>query len=216
MKLNLEIPTSLKEITLRQYKRYLKIIDSTDSKLFINAKMIEIFCNADLKEVMLLKIGDSEQIIKIITDLFETKPRRVDTFKLNKTEYGLHPQLDELTLGEYIDLDMHIGDWDKMEVAMNVLYRPILVKLKDRYSIEEYNIDASNDVLDMPMDAVLSSIFFLWSLGGELSKIMMNSLDKNQGAALKQYLNSQQNGVGINQFMDSLTETLDDLKISLN
>jgi hypothetical protein len=47
-----------------------------------------------------------------------------------------------------------------MEKAMNVLYRPILVSLKDKYSIEEYTVNDSDKVLDMPMDAVLSSVFF--------------------------------------------------------
>ena len=41
-------------------------------------------------------------------------------FNLNKVDYGFHPELDEMTLGEYIDLDTFIGDWDNMEKAMNV------------------------------------------------------------------------------------------------
>ena len=44
MKLNIKIPTSLKEVTLRQYKRYLKIQESETNTRFLNAKMIEIFC----------------------------------------------------------------------------------------------------------------------------------------------------------------------------
>ena len=99
---------------------------------------------------------------------------------------------------------------------MNVLYRPVLVKMKDKYSIEEYQIATSENVLDMPMNAVLSSIFFLWNLGLELSQTMTNSLDNQETQALTQYLNSQENGVGINRFTDSLRETLQDLKISLS
>jgi hypothetical protein len=121
-----------------------------------------------------------------------------------------------LLLGEYIDLDNFIGDWDNMEKAMNVLYRPIIVRLKDKYNIEEYQIENSVNLLDMPMDAVLSSIFFLWNLGLELSQTMMNYLEEGETEALTQYLNSQESGDGINQFLDSLTETLHDLKISLN
>ena len=57
MKLNLKIPTSLNEITLRQYKRFLTVQDNTKETLFLNAKMIEIFCNAELTKVMLLKVS---------------------------------------------------------------------------------------------------------------------------------------------------------------
>lgn len=214
--MKITVPTSLSEITLRQYKRFLKIENDIDGDKFLHAKMIEIFCNVPLDKVILLKLKDTQEIIKILSDLFELKPSLVETFKLGKTEYGFHPQLDDLTLGEYIDLDTFISDWDNMEKAMNVLYRPVLTKLKEKYSIDEYVVKNYEPLLDMPMDAVMSSIFFLWNLGLDLSQTMTNSLDNQETEALTQYLNSQANGVGINQFTDSLKEMLQDLKISLS
>tara|TARA_R110002012_G_scaffold36505_1_gene102982 strand:- start:908 stop:1558 length:651 start_codon:yes stop_codon:yes gene_type:complete len=216
MKLTIKIPTSLKDITLRQYKKFLTIEEKVKDQRFLNAKMIEILCNVDLEKVMLLKLKDSQEIITRLTEIFSEKPDLINTFKLNDIEYGFHPQLDDLTLGEYIDLDTFIGDWEQMEKAMNVLYRPILVKLKDKYSIEEYKVGTEQALLDMPLDAVMSSIFFLWNLGLDLSTIMTNCLDNQETEILTQYLNSQKSGDGINQFMDSLTGTLQDLKISLN
>jgi len=169
-----------------------------------------------LSNVILLKLSDSQEIIKLLNDIFDTKPALVQRFKLNKIEYGFHPQLDDLTLGEYIDLDTFIGDWDQIEKAMNVLYRPIIAKLKNKYTIKDYEVGTEQDLLDMPMDAVMSSIFFLWNLGLELSTIMMNSLDNQENEALIKHLSLTQSGDGINQFMHSLKGTLEDLKISLN
>ena len=217
MKMKITIPTSLKDITLRQYKHFLKVQEDITDEGFLNAKMIEIFCNIRLDEVMLLHLRDSLAITDKITKIFDEKPSLVTMFKLNGTEYGFQPQLDEITLGEYIDLDTFISDWDNMEKAMNVLYRPVLVKLKGKYSIDEYQLGAEANIFDMPMDAVMSAIFFLWNLGIDLSQTMMNSLDNNnQTPALTQYLNSQENGDGINRFTDSLAEILQDLKVSLN
>ena len=216
MAIKITIPTSLSEITLRQYKRFLEVQKEIDNDLALNSKMIEIFCNVKLEKVMLLKINDTNQIIEMLSNIFESKPNLVSKFKVNGIEYGFHPQLDDLTLGEYIDLDNFIGDWDNMEKAMNVLYRPVLVKMKDKYSIDSYVLENDVFLLDMPMDAVMSSIFFLWNLGLDLSTIMTNSLDNKESQVLTQYLNSQRNGVGINHFMDSLKETLHELKISLN
>ena len=217
MKLNIKIPTSLNEITLRQYKRFLKIQESEKNTRFLNAKMIEIFCDIRLDEVMLLKVSDAEEISNILTELFEGKPSLVTKFKIGKVEYGFQPQLDDISLGEYIDLDTFIGDWNNMEKAMNVLYRPIIVKLKDKYNIEEYKVGTEQNLLDMPMDAVLSSIFFFWNLGLELSETMMNYLEEEEeNEALMEFLNSKKNGDGTNQFMDLLKGTLQDLKISLN
>tara|TARA_R110002110_G_scaffold73401_2_gene194850 strand:- start:71 stop:721 length:651 start_codon:yes stop_codon:yes gene_type:complete len=216
MPIKINIPSSLNEITLRQYKQFLDIQKENKEDRFLNAKMIQVFCKVSLADVMRLKLSDSESIVKIISDMFEEKPALVKKFKIGKTEYGFHPELDAMTLGEYIDLDTFISDWDNMEKAMNVLYRPVLVSVKERYSIEDYNIDTASDMLDMPMDAVMSAVFFLWNLGIELSTAMTNSLDNQETELLTQYLNSQKNGVGINQFLDSLKGTLDDLKISLN
>jgi hypothetical protein len=216
MKVSISIPNSLEDITLRQYKRFLKIQEQTKDDRLLNAKMIEIFCSAKLEQVMQLKLIDTQEIISILSSLFEQKPNLVRHFKINKIEFGFHPQLDDLTLGEYIDLDNFIGDWDNMEKAMNVLYRPVIAKLKENYSIEDYKVELHPSILDMPMNAVMSAIFFLWNLGLDLSKTMTNSLEENQTKALTEYLNSQESGVGINQFMDSLKGILGDLKVSLN
>ena len=216
MKLDITIPTDLSEITLRQYKHFLKIQKSQDDENFLSAKIIEIFCKVKLEDVMQIKFNDSEYIVNTLTEMFEQKPNLVTKFKLNNKEYGFHPQLDDLTLGEYIDLDTFIGDWENIEKAMAVLYRPVVNKLKDKYTIEEYKVGIDAEILDMPMDAVLSSIFFLWNLGLDLSQTMMNYLDKEETQALTQFLNSQPNGAGITQFTVLLKETLQDMKISLN
>jgi len=216
MKLNIKIPSGLNEITLRQYKRFLKVQEAETNERFLNAKIIEIFCNIKLEQVMLLKFNDAEEISNILTKLFESKPELVTRFKLGNVEYGFQPQLDNISLGEYIDLDTFIGDWDNMEKAMNVLYRPILVKLKGKYNIEEYRVETSESLLNMPMDAVLSSIFFFWNLGLDLSTTMMNYLEGEEVEALMQQQTFQKNGDGIKVSLDSLKEILQDLKISLN
>jgi hypothetical protein len=214
--IKVKIPTSLSEITLRQYKHFLKISEDVKSDNFMNAKMVEIFCSLKLAEVMKLEVNAVDEIVEMISKLFEQKPALVTRFELNGTDYGFHTGLDNMSLGEYIDLDNNIGDWPNIERAMNVLYRPVVSTLKEKYSISEYEVGNEADILDMPMDAVLSSVFFLWNLGMELSQVMMNSLEAEETEALTKYLNSQGVGGGINQFTVSLTALLQDLNLSLN
>tara|TARA_R110002050_G_scaffold3329_2_gene17448 strand:- start:58 stop:708 length:651 start_codon:yes stop_codon:yes gene_type:complete len=216
MKLSIDIPTKLENITLRQYKRFFKVQEQTQDNKLLNAKMIEIFCSSNLDEVMRLKLNDIDTIVRMISKLFDQKPNLVRSFKVNKVEFGFHPQLDDLTLGEYIDLDTFIGDWNNMEKAMNVLYRPITAKLQEKYSIEDYNVNLHPNIVDMPLSAVMSAIFFLWNLGIDLSSSMTNSLEEGQTKALMDYLTSQENGDGINHFMVSLKGILQELKVSLN
>jgi len=216
MNINIEIPTKLSDITLGQYKRFLNIQKQTEESHFLNAKAIEIFCDIELKNVMRLKMSDFDKITNKINLLFEQKPKLVQRFKIDSVEYGFHPQLDELTLGEYIDVDTYIADWENMEKTMNVLYRPIENKLKDRYSIKEYNVDTSENLLAMPMDAVLSSIFFLWNLGIDLSKTILNYSEMGEEMNLTHQQILAENGDGISQYTHSLMGILQDLKISPN
>jgi len=216
MKIKVNIPTSLGDIKLSQYKKFLKIQENNDDENFLQAKMIEIFCDIPLNSVMQLKYNDTNEIGSLLTKMFDGKPKLVERFKIKDIEYGFHPSLDDLSLGEYIDLDTYIGDWDNMERTMNVLYRPIEHKLKNKYSIKKYEVEGYKDVLDMPMDAVLSSIFFLWNLGLDLSQTMMSYLENKQELDLTEYLASELNGDGISQYMDSLKAILQDLNISQN
>ena len=89
-------------------------------------------------------------------------------------------------------------------------------KLKDRYSIKEYNVDTSDNLLAMPMDAVLSSIFFLWNLGIDLSKTILNYSELGVETNLTHQQILAENGDGISQYTHSLMGILQDLKISPN
>tara|TARA_R110002153_G_scaffold64319_2_gene172299 strand:+ start:1143 stop:1793 length:651 start_codon:yes stop_codon:yes gene_type:complete len=216
MNIKVTVPKDLSEITLDKYKHYLDIASKNKDDKFIQAKMIEIFCNISLKDVYRLKYNDTLEITSILTEMFDQKPALVKRFKIDNVEYGFHNSLDDLTLGEYIDLDTYIGDWDNIEKAMNVLYRPITGKFGSKYSITEYDAKDNIQILQMPMDAVTSSIFFFYRLGLDLSKVMMNSLDNNQNKVLTEYLNSIPGTDGIQVFTDSLEEILQNLSISPN
>ena len=216
MNIKIKVPTTLDNISLRSYKEYIKLANEIKDIKLLKALMIHIFCDVSLESVYNMKYNDSEELVSTLNKLFDSKPKLVNKFVLNKVEYGFHPSLDEMSLGEYIDLDTYIGDWENIEKAMNVLYRPIIARLKDRYSIDKYKIENAEFILDMPMSAVTSSVFFLLTLGIDLSKTMRNYLGKGQEAALTEYLNLEPNGVGTAHFMNSLEEMLHNLKISPN
>ncbi len=216
MKANINVPTELNEITLKQYQKFLKVQDEGNDNHFIQTKMIEIFCRVKPQDALNIKLSDADRIAKIISDMFEQKPNLQKSFWLNNIEYGFVPDLDEITLGEYIDLDTYMGDWDNIEIAMNVLYRPIKQKLGEKYLIEDYNPDLKDRLVNMPMDAVFGSILFFYRLGIELSKTMMNYLENKEEKQLLDVLDLQKSGDGIRAFTDSLEEILRDLKISPN
>ena len=216
MKVEIIIPDSLSEVTLDQYQRYLNIQDKNQDEKFLASKMIEIFCGVKLTDTLKMKYSDVDNICNILVNMFEEKPKLVTKFKMKGVEYGFIPKLDDISLGEYIDLDTFLGDWENMHRAMSVLYRPIDKRYGDKYSIVDYQAGDGEIMKDMPLEAAISSIIFFYHLGIDLSQAMMNYLEEQEENNLVQYLNSESSGVGINQFTHSLKGILDDLRISLN
>jgi hypothetical protein len=218
MNYKIKIPTTLNDVTLKQYQEFAKLEakleETKDSS--IQLKIIEIFCNVPEQIVRGMKATDIAQICEIINTMFDAQHQLINKFKLNGIEYGFIPELDDMSFGEYMDLDTFIGDNDNLHRALNVLFRPIEHKRGDRYTIKEYNPDTSEEAKDFPLDVVLGAIVFFYSLGRDLSMVILNSLDRKNEKALAQHLISQPNGDGLTHSMQSLMEILQDLKISLN
>ena len=216
MKVEMYIPDTLSEITLGQYQKYLKYQKDNDDENFLAIKMIEVFCGLRNQTVRAMKAKSIRDITRILTDMFNEKPELVKQFQMKGITYGFMPDLENMSFGEYIDLDTFIGDHQNIHKAMAVLYRPITQSYKDKYTIEKYTGDKYEEMVHMPMDAVLGSILFFYHLGMELSTAMLNSLEDQEEENLVQYLSSIKSGDGISQFSVSLKGILDDLKISLN
>jgi|TARA_R110002049_G_scaffold181296_3_gene348609 hypothetical protein len=222
MNIKITVPSNLSEITLEQYQRYLKVIEDVEqndkAQMFVDLKMMEIFCGVPYTTAMKFPMSEVSRINRIIGSVLNDKSELVRTFQMGDSTFGFIPKLDEMTFGEYIDLDNFFGDWNNMHKAMSVLYRPIDKTYKDTlYSIKEYDGDTFHNAMkQMPLDAVFSSIVFFYTLGSELSKIMLNSLQdlEETDTTLKQDL--IKNGDGILAFSTSLKEMLNELSILQN
>lgn len=218
MEFKVNVPNKLSEITLSQYMKYYKLVqankDDVNAEAFLSLKMLDIFCNVPYDKAVELRIKDVTGIVNIISDTINLQPELVSTFKMGGVEFGFIPKLEDMSFGEYIDLDMFIGDWDKMNKAMAVLYRPIEQKVGGRYRLKPYVPgDYDEIMLSMPMDAVISSLVFFYHLGIELSKGIVNYLETQEKEAIQGLIHSQVSGVGINRFTDSLKGMLEDLMI---
>ena len=213
-KIELEVPSSLEAITLGQYQRYLKVADKNKGEEyndFLNKKLVEIFCNVDLNEVEQIPFVEFEKVLVIIQEAFEKKWGLTKRFKLLDVDMGFIPKLDDMSLGEYVDVESSIGDWQDMHKAMAVLFRPVNFSQKDKYTIAPYSPSEEVKELmkEMPLSVVMGAVVFFYHLGIELSRASLNFLEMEVKRAKTSHLKEalEQNGVGISQFMDSLKET---------
>ena len=214
MEVKIQIPTTLNEITLGQYQEFSKLDSKKESDVLL--KMVEIFCKVPVEVVRSMKANDIKDICEVINKMFDVEHQMINRFQLGGQDFGFIPDLENMSFGEYVDLDTFIGDTDNLHRAMNVLFRPIDLKQGSRYTLKDYNPDTNESAKDYPLDACFGAMVFFYDLGKDLSIAILNSSSKQNEENLAQYLGSLQNGDGTIQSMQSLTEILQDLKISLN
>ena len=216
MKLEISIPTELNEIKLSQYQAFLKIAKDNTDEEFLHQKMVQTFCGIDLKEVAEIRYKEVIEITESLGKMFDIKNHKfINRFKMGGVEFGFIPNLDDMTFGEYTDLDTYINDWEQMHKAMAVLYRPIKKNgLNGTYDIEKYNgsITYSDVMKHAPLDVVFGATVFFYNLGNELLKSTMTYLEnsKEMKDILQQH-SSENGGAGIVQSMLLLKETLQTL-----
>jgi hypothetical protein len=217
MKLDLTIPTNITEIPLKHYQEFLKMRDNSNDEEFVAQKMIEIFCGIQLKDVVRMKLTSVNDLVIHFNKIFSEKPKFKQRFKIGDIEFGFIPNLENISFGEYVDLDNYLAKWDDFHKAMAVMYRPIIRKHGDKYEIAEYTGAAEFcDLMKFaPLDVAISSSVFFWTLGSELLNATLNFMEKeltkmktDESLTLTQELSLEKSGVGIVQSMDSLRETL--------
>ena len=218
MELQINVPTSLNEINLKRYQAFIAMQEKSNDEEFIAQKMIEIFCDITLKDIVKIKLTSLNELIGHFTNLFAEKPKFQPTFKIKNIEFGFIPELEEITFGEYVDVDSSLNNWQTFHKAMAVLYRPIKRRIGEKYEIEDYN--PNPDMQDLmrfaPLDVCIAASLFFWNLEKELLPVTLNYLEKeikkNPEALMtfQKQLNLQNSGDGINQFMHLLREMLED------
>ena len=220
MDLQIKVPTDLSEITLKDYQTFVAIQKDSNDEEFVAQKMIEIFCGIKLSEVAKIKLKSLNEMVVHFTHLFTQKPKFQSSFKIGELEFGFIPDLEEITFGEYVDLENHMQNWDDYHKAMSVLYRPIKAKRKDKYDIIDYepNKDFQDLMKFAPLDVCIASSVFFWTLESELLQgtlnYLENQMEMEKSTTLAKELNLLNGGDGIKAYMHSLRATLQSLTTS--
>ena len=216
MELKVIVPTSLKEITLSQYQRFARL-DGDDE--FISKKMLDIFCNVPLNELPNVRFKDVSKVSHKLTNMMRERPRLTQRFKLDNKEFGFIPSLEDISYGEFVDLDTYMADVKNLHKTMAVLYRPIKRKIGKRYTIESYESsdNYSHLMKDAPMDVVMGAVVFFWTLGKDLLTTTLTSLENSRNkkiSADKEH--SPNDGDGTLHSIRLVKEMLEDLTKSQN
>ena len=124
--------------------------------------------------------------------------------EIDGVEYGFHPDLSDITLGEFADLETMIkqGIEDNLPEIMAVLYRPITEKKGEHYSIQAYDGALrlrAEEMKKMKAEDVEGALVFFWHFVKKLLILMPSYLMAQTEAIAKtmQTKTSQISGLGL-------------------
>ena len=157
--------SSWSDVTLESWLKLIEV--ETESKSKEALETITALSDIPKQLVKELGIQDVAVIMSRIGELQveqDSKLKRI--IEVEGKEYAFHPDLSEITLGEYADLETFIknGIENSMPEVMAVLYRPITAKGENGvYTIEAYDGNISiraEEMKKMSAEQVQSALVF--------------------------------------------------------
>ena len=218
------IPETLRDIKLSQWQRYIEILEKNkDAELtgFLEKKLLGIFCGVELKDIDRIGLSVFDNTIQHLSNILNSKPELVKTFKMTGTddvtvEFGLIPNFDKMSYGEFVDLEKYLFVDKDFHRAMAVMYRPVKLKSKGSYLIHDYKgTEYLAEVMkSTPLDVALAARVFFYRLATKLSNFTMaytlKELQQKQEGRKDKH--SVKSGETIKQYLHSLEKMSEELE----
>lgn len=204
---SIEIPENLSDIKLSAYKKFILLANEENG----DEVALHYLCGIDPRMQQGMKKKDLDEIRIQIGNVLSEKPSLVKSFTFKGKEYGFHPKLEDISMGEYVDLDEYLKEpYKNAEKVLGVLYRPITKKIFGRHSIETYDPDIHDGLgfQDLSADIFLGCLLFFYRLEINLLKTFLHSSQRDQemNQRLTSKLNSVESGDGMEQSIKLLEE----------
>lgn len=169
-----EIPQDISDITLTQSQALNKLKEREGVTPYeFNKRAIHILTGIPYNQVDNIKIDHYEGLINDIVKALNTECEFTPIFEMNGKEYGMIPNFDKMSQGEFMDICEYEKKPEDLNKLMAVLFRP--VTNKDRlgnYKIEPYESTADRAELfkDIKMHIVNGALGFFLTLSDQLKK----------------------------------------------
>ena len=199
--MKIQVPTHINDITLEQYQRFALINTEEQDKEFFMFKTIEIFCGVDIAIVSKMRLSDAESISNEVLGVLQQNVPFTNKFELEGIKYGFIPDLQAISLGEFIDLEEGLAKDKDFHKAASVMFRPIVKEFGELYTIDGYeaSTEMHHIMKQAPVGIISAAIVFFYNIAKELLKASQDfsSQEKEEAMTILEKLNSQRNTGGL-------------------
>lgn len=180
---NFNIVDSWEDVTLEKFMQLNMEEDVSKTKEV--EQTIALLSDLPQKLIKELSLRDVINIFEKLAELqVQENEMLTTTLTIDGVEYGMHPDLSEITLGEYADIETYVkmGLQKHLPEIMAILFRPVVEKEGDVYTIEAYNGDIkirAEKMKQMNAEQVQKVLVFFWTFVRLLLVILPLSLIKS-------------------------------------
>jgi hypothetical protein len=199
--MKIQVPTEINDITLEQYQKFALINTEEQDKEFFMFKTIEIFCGVDISIVSKMRLKDAESVSNEVIEVLQQNIPFTNRFELEGVKYGFIPDLQAISLGEFIDLEEGLADSKNFHKAAAVMFRPIVKEAGELYTIDGYeaSTEMHHVMRQAPLGVISAAIVFFYNIVKELQTDLKDySQEKAQETrTIVENLSSQRNTGGL-------------------
>jgi len=204
----LNIPTSYGDISLKKWLEFQNQLKNyEDDEDAITALMLSYLCGLDTEYISGIAVADYAMLRNELSKFINNTELPLQRFiMVDGVEYGFEPNLSNMAYGAFADITKYNtitidANWAKI---MSILYRPVVKKVGDTYTIKTYTGDIDHKpFLELGMDIHFGCLFFFVNLSTDLLNSILKSMTQMElppnikltlvksGEHIKQLLNLQ-------------------------
>lgn len=182
MNVKITIPETLDDITVGQIQEMELLLDNEDLKDDeLDNEILKVILNFDNVEDISVK--DRNRIVKDIRLALEKEGEFKNVFELNGTKFGLIPNFDKISNGEYTDLIKYADNTQDLHRFLAVCYREVSkFDWFDNYDIKKYKGTSKHaeTMKQLPMSIAKGVQVFFYNLLNDLRTHILMSTEAEQ------------------------------------
>jgi len=180
MQITISYPEGWSEIKYKDYMKYFNAVKPYQGTEKEIQKSLEAgalyFCKVEAEYLYKIPKESLNKIEQCLINLMHqaNASSLVNQFELFDVKYGITPDLNDISYGEYLDLVSYSSKdlWNNIPIFLSILYRPVKYSLGKNYTITPYPGTNDNTIAMfkemLTMDIVFGAIAFFLNLYQDL------------------------------------------------
>lgn len=193
-KTEIKLPKSWSEVKVKTWRELNGI--QSDSEMSVLIQRLSILADVDQEQIRRLSIPEFNKLVTEASFMSEElKPEPVLRFDIAGKRYGMIPDLNFITTGEFIDVEQFKKDpIANIHYLAALIYRPIIWEEDDDWKIAPHTSTGFQRRADLflnelPITTIYGAVLFFSASGIQFTEIIVDYLETEAKLEKKKMMN---------------------------